>query len=109
MIAHIVGLPPNEFYFGKHITTQEARKNIKKTIESRFNASKTSYNNLYERYSSSIENLTGRNDGELFLIDYSLPVSLKKYSPGTHIESDGVLYLVQEDGETVEPIGSIKQ
>ena len=94
---------------GTGFLSEEARKNIKKTIESRFNASKTSYNNLYERYSFGIENLTGRNDGELFLVDYSLPVSLKKYSPGTHIESDGILYLVKEDGETVEPIGSTKQ
>lgn len=51
----------------------EARKNIKKTIESKYSASRRSYDNLYNQYTGGINNLTGRDDGTLFLRDYIVP------------------------------------
>lgn len=58
---------------GTGFLSVEARKNIKKTIESKYNASRRSYDNLYNQYTGGINNLTGRNDGTLFLRDYIVP------------------------------------
>lgn len=58
---------------GTGFLSVEARKNIKKTIENKYLASKTSYDNLYKNTSTSINNLTGRGDGTLFLTDYAIP------------------------------------
>lgn len=59
--------------FGIGFLSVEARQNIKKTIESKYNASRRSYDNLYNQYTNGINNLTGRNDGTLFLRDYIVP------------------------------------
>jgi hypothetical protein len=68
--------------YGKSITqaiagtgflSETARKNIKDTIESRYNASKTEYINLRDSYSGRIDALTGRQDGSAFLVDYAMP------------------------------------
>jgi hypothetical protein len=58
---------------GTGFLSQEARENIKKTIETKFNASKKSYDNLYNQYSTGINSLTGRGDGTSFLTDYAIP------------------------------------
>lgn len=67
--------------YGKSITqalagtgflSTQARKNIKDTIESKYNASKTSYGNLYSQYSTGIDRLTGKGNGKDFLIDYAI-------------------------------------
>lgn len=68
--------------FGKSITqaingtgflSQTARENIKSTIESRYKASKASYDSLKSSTVSAINNLTGRQNGSEFLIDYVNP------------------------------------
>lgn len=70
--------------FGKSITqaingtgflSETARQNIKQTIAQKYAAAQTSYNNLYNQYTSGINNLTGRSDGSKFLIDYTTPTS----------------------------------
>lgn len=58
---------------GTGFLSDTARANIKKTIESKYDASKVSYDNLYSRYANDINNLTGRSDGNLFITDYSIP------------------------------------
>lgn len=66
--------------FGKSVTqaisgtgflSTEARENIKKTITSKYQASKKSYDNLYSQYSKGINALSGRDDGKEFLRDYT--------------------------------------
>lgn len=70
--------------YGKSITqallgtgflSREARENIKKTISSKYNSSKKSYENLYKNYTTGINNLTGRTDGEKFITDYVTPTT----------------------------------
>lgn len=57
---------------GTGFLSQSARKNIKSTIESKFSASQQSYDNLKKQYVSGVNNLTGRADGDKFLVDYSI-------------------------------------
>ena len=57
---------------GTGFLSREARSNIKKTIETKFSSSKRSYDNLSTQYKKNISTLTGRNDGEKFLSDYSI-------------------------------------
>lgn len=56
---------------GTGFLSETARKNIKKTIEGKYTSSEKSYKNLYKNYSTGINSLTGRADGEKFIIDYS--------------------------------------
>ncbi len=58
---------------GTGFLSETARKNIKNTIQQKYAASEKSYRNLYQRYTQGINNLTGRKDGEQFLVDYSIP------------------------------------
>lgn len=67
--------------FGKGVTqallgtgflSETARKQIKDTIEAKYKASKTSYDNIQKQYETGINNLTGRSDGAKFLSDYSI-------------------------------------
>ena len=57
---------------GTGFLSQDARKNIKDTIEKKYNASKRSYDNLYKGYVNGIGGLTGRQDGDKFLRDYTI-------------------------------------
>lgn len=57
---------------GTGFLSEEARSNIKKTIETKYQSSERSYDNLFNQYKSGINNLTGRNDGEKFLRDYKI-------------------------------------
>ena len=56
---------------GTGFLSEQARKNIKQTIEQKYTASKKSYDNLYNNYEKSINSLTGRGDGASFLVDYA--------------------------------------
>jgi hypothetical protein len=67
--------------FGKSVTqaiagtgflSETARKNIRDTITSKYNASVKSYDNVYSQYTNSINSLTGRDDGEKFMKDYKI-------------------------------------
>ena len=70
--------------FGKSVTqaiagtgflSEIARENIKKTIKTKYESSKRSYDNLRNQYVSGLNNLTGRSDGAKFLKDYALPIT----------------------------------
>lgn len=60
---------------GTGFLSEEARKNIKQVIETKYKSSKVSYDNLYNQYSKQINNLTGRDDGTKFLRDYAVETS----------------------------------
>lgn len=66
---------------GTGFLSEQARKNIKATIKSKYVASKRSYDNLYNQYAGQINNLTGRDDGTKFLRDYSTPMSVEQPAP----------------------------
>lgn len=55
---------------GTGFLSKEARENIKTVIETKYNSSKRSYDNLYNNYVQGINSLTGRGDGAQFLTDY---------------------------------------
>lgn len=55
---------------GTGFLSEQARKNIKDTIEAKYKASLQSYTHLEDQYHSGINNLTGRQDGAKFLRDY---------------------------------------
>ena len=57
---------------GTGFLSEEARKNIKNVIETKYKSSKVSYDNLYNQYAKQINNLTGRDDGTKFLRDYAI-------------------------------------
>lgn len=70
--------------YGKQVTqalagtgflSEQARKNIKATIDSKYSASKTSYDTTLKQYEQGVNNLTGRADGKKFLTDYTTPSS----------------------------------
>lgn len=56
---------------GTGFLTEGARKNIKDTIEAKYKSSKMTYDNVRKQYVGEINNLTGRDDGEKFVRDYS--------------------------------------
>lgn len=61
----------NQAIDGTGFLSDAARTNIKATINSRYLASKKSYDNVYGQYKSNIDSLTGRADGSKFLTDYT--------------------------------------
>jgi len=63
---------------GTGFLSEEARKNIKSTIETKYNSSRASYDNLYGQYEKGINNLTGRTNGKDFLRDYVIPEAVKE-------------------------------
>ncbi len=91
--------------FGKGITqaalgtgflSQAARENIKKTIENRYNAAKKDFTSTYGQYVNGINNLTGRKDGEKFLVNYDQSAAA---SAGAQvIEYNGKRYQTDADG-----------
>lgn len=66
---------------GTGFLSEQARKNIKETIKQRYEASKTSYNQVVTSYTGGINALTGRNDGSKFLTDYVTPTSTIASTP----------------------------
>lgn len=69
------GKSVSQAIYGTGFLSNDARANIKKTIEQKYNATKKSYDNLYKQYVSGINQLTGRADGANFLTDYAVPQS----------------------------------
>lgn len=57
---------------GTGFLSEQARKNIKATIEAKYNTSKKTYDNLYKQYETGINSLTGRQDGDKFIKDYTV-------------------------------------
>lgn len=58
---------------GTGFLSQTARENIKNTINTKYNSSKLSYDTVSKKYVDSINNLTGRKDGDKFLGSYATP------------------------------------
>jgi hypothetical protein len=74
---------------GTGFLSRDARANIIKTIETKYNASKKQYDTVYGNYQQSINSLTGRDDGEQFLTDYTTKTSVMATGPdGTQYEFD---------------------
>jgi hypothetical protein len=57
---------------GVEFLTPEARINLKAAIQSKFNATKKSYDKVYEEYGRRINEMTNINDGTKYLTQYSL-------------------------------------
>lgn len=55
---------------GTGFLSEEARRNIKKTIASKFAASKKNYDNIYSEYGRRINKETGQDDGTDYLTNY---------------------------------------
>lgn len=52
--------------------TEQARENLKKTIESKYKVSERAYKNVYNEYGRRIDNITGEiGTGTTFITDYS--------------------------------------
>jgi hypothetical protein len=64
---------------GTGFLSETARNNIKKTIEQKYLSEKKTYDNLYNNYTAGINALTGRNDGNQFLVDYVTPISVTDF------------------------------
>ena len=68
--AQSFGFDAERIFSNAKFLSEEAIKNMKTTIERKFSASRKNYDNVYQEYSRSINDLTGRKDGEKFLVNY---------------------------------------
>jgi len=59
---------------GSTIMTEEARKGLKATIENRFKSQEETYNSTRKQYADQINGITGKDNGDAYLTDYSEPV-----------------------------------
>lgn len=93
---------------GTGFLSNQARTNIKKTIETRYNAAKTEYDSLRNNYSSGISTLTGRSDGEIFLRDYTTTGNdISSVSAGaTGYLPDGTEVTMNQDGTITDSDGN---
>lgn len=66
---------------GTGFLSQSARQNIKQVIQSKYESSKRSYDQINNTYAQGISTLTGRGDGEQFLRDYVTPTSFDSAPP----------------------------
>lgn len=93
---------------GTGFLSEQARTNIKKTIETKYNAAKASYDNLFEDYQDRIARVQG--GGFNTIQDYSGAGTTppQKLTPGTTFTQDNTIYLVGADGDpnNATPIGS---
>lgn len=55
---------------GTGFLSVEARQNMRKTIQAKYRATKTQYDNLRREYGRKINKITGKADGEEYLTDY---------------------------------------
>lgn len=85
---------------GTGFLSKSARDNIKKVIEQKYAASANSYSNLSDSYNTRINNLTGRNDADQFLIDYLAPTDEQNAvsNDGLTDEEAYQLYLESKNG-----------
>jgi hypothetical protein len=87
---------------GSGFLSQDARNNIKKTIESRFRAAETSYNNLYSETSRRI-NLIGSTDkGDQLLNNYGGAFAPKAPSSSFVGPMNPISQPEQDDSESTE-------
>lgn len=80
---------------GTGFLSKEARENIKKTIDGKYQSSLKSYENLQKSYTDGINNLTGRTDAEKFLVDYAISAPSSTSQTGAKtIDVGGKSYIV---------------
>ena len=72
---------------GTGFLSQQARQNIKDTIESKYKSAKTDYQSLANSYANQINSLTGRDNGSEFLRDYITPDNTPE-PPGNELPLD---------------------
>lgn len=77
---------------GTGFLTPDARKNIKQTIESKFNAAKRSYDQVRSTYVQGINDLTGRDDGSKFVREYTTTPTSSGTSGNTFSSPSGKTY-----------------
>lgn len=68
---------------GTGFLSETAVKNMKDTLEKKYQSSKKNYDNVYKQYEKGINNLTGRGDGAQFLTDYAAAYQEKGGESGT--------------------------
>jgi hypothetical protein len=86
---------------GTGFLSEQARDNIKKVIEQKYEFSKKSYENLYSQYETGINNLTGRNDGSKFLRDYKIPETVAPQATETEFVTSSGKKFTLPGGATV--------
>lgn len=69
--ANTFGFKADRIFSNAPFLTPEAIKNMKATVESRVNASKQSYDNIYKQKVDTINKITGGKDGSDYITDYS--------------------------------------
>jgi hypothetical protein len=60
---------------GTGFLSEEARANIKKTLEARYNSKKQAYDSLRNSYATVVNNISGKDNGKDFLTDYVMEIS----------------------------------
>lgn len=89
--AQAYGKKVTQAIAGTGFLSEEARRNIKNTIKSKYESSKNTYNNISNQYVNQINNLTGRQDGQLFLRDYSSPTQ-QTINQSTSVQPQTIIY-----------------
>lgn len=108
--ADTFGFDVKRIFSNEKFLTKEAIDNMKATLLSKYQASEKNYNNVYKQYTDNINNLTGRNDGEKFLVDYSQAFK-EKMTPEDYVlshpdQAENIRKMIEE-GKTDEEIGQI--
>lgn len=86
---------------GTGFLSKSARENIKEVIQTKYESSKRSYDQINKTYVQGISTLTGRNDGELFLRDYTTPSSNAETSPPLFIPDGQIMSTVTTKGADI--------
>jgi hypothetical protein len=68
--AERFGFDVKRIYSNTAFLTPQARANMKKTIQAKFAAGKTQYDNVRKSYINQVNKITGQQDGEDYLTDY---------------------------------------
>jgi len=90
---------------GTGFLTPEARENMKKTINSKYKANKSIYDNTYNEYARKINNITGRNDGSDYLTNYSGYSNISDTEET--FEANGATWRLNPDGSATEVLGKV--
>jgi hypothetical protein len=88
------GFKVKRIFSNEKFLTTEAINNMKATLKSKYNASEKNYKNVYNQYVEGVNDITGRDDGEKYIIDYSTAFSNGANNSGT--TSSGIKYTVTQ-------------
>ena len=74
----MLGAKLDQVISGNGFLDPAVRQKIKNTIESKYGSAKSQYDSVQKAYATQIDRLTGKNDGDSFLLNYSefSPVTL---------------------------------